>query len=96
MVARGATATSPRRISRTGLVDKLGDRIAFGQRVAELAGSDASKPAGSFNAIKYDAWVDANPLPTGGDAIGVLTVAGDIVDGKAGPGTRGGDTIAQG
>lgn len=78
---------------RAGLVDKLGDRTAFGKRVAELAGSDASKPAGNYNTIKYDAWVKANPLPTGGDAIGVLTVAGEIVDGEAGPGKAAGKTI---
>src|SRR6185503_10417223 len=30
-----------------------------------------------------------------GGEIGVLTVAGDIVDGRAGPGTAGGETIAR-
>jgi len=78
---------------RSGLVDKLGDRTAFGRRVAQIAGSDASKPAGNFNTITYDAWVKANPLPTAGDAIGVLTVAGDIVDGDAGAGSAAGNTI---
>ncbi len=78
----------------TGLVDKLGDRVAFGRRVAEIAGGDAKKPAGWFRTIKYDAYVDANPLP-GEGKIGVVTVAGEIVDGKAGPGTAGGDTIAK-
>jgi len=76
------------------LVDKLGDRVAFGQRVAQLAGGDAAKPAGYFKTVDYNAWLDANPLPTGGDAIGVVTVAGEIVDGKAPAGTAGGDTIA--
>ncbi|MEG3164550.1 signal peptide peptidase SppA [Sphingomonas sp. PB2P19] len=78
---------------RSGLVDKLGDRTAFGRRVAQIAGSDAKKPAGNFNTIKYDAWVSANPLPTTGDAIGVLTIAGDIVDGNGRAGAAGGDTI---
>jgi protease-4 len=77
-----------------GLVDKLGDRTAFGRRVAQIAGGDDAKPAGYFRSIDYDAWIDANPLPTAGDAIGVVTVAGDIVDGKAPAGTAGGDTIA--
>ncbi|WP_233150597.1 signal peptide peptidase SppA [Sphingomonas mollis] len=80
---------------RAGLVDKLGDRIAFGQRVAQLAGAASGKPIGSFRTIAYDAWVAANPLPTVGEAIGILTVAGDIVDGEAGPGTAAGDTIAK-
>ena len=78
----------------SGLVDKLGDRTAFGKRVAEIAGFDKDKAPGNFNTIDYDAWLDNNPVSTKGDAIGVLTVAGDIVDGKAPAGTAGGDTIA--
>ncbi|MCV5163982.1 signal peptide peptidase SppA, partial [Escherichia coli] len=35
------------------------------------------------------------PAPTGGDAVGVITVAGTIVDGEAKAGTAGGDTIAK-
>ncbi|HEX4694997.1 signal peptide peptidase SppA [Sphingomonas sp.] len=77
-----------------GLVDKLGDRVAFGKHVAELAGEAPKKVAGDFATIKYDDWLAANPIKTGGDQIGIVTVAGDIVDGKAGPGTAGGDTIA--
>ena len=80
---------------RMGIVDKLGDRIAFGKRVAEFAGVDTGKPAGAFRTIGYDAWVGANPLPSAGDAIGVLTVAGEIVDGEGGPGSAAGDTIAK-
>lgn len=76
-----------------GLVDKLGDRVAFGRRVAELAGGDAKKPAGWFNTIGYQTYVDAHPLP-GKGKIGVLTVAGEIVDGEAPAGRAGGDTIA--
>ncbi|TKD50868.1 signal peptide peptidase SppA [Sphingomonas baiyangensis] len=79
---------------RGGLVDKLGDRTAFGQRVAELAGAEANKPAGSFKTITMKNWLAANPLPTSGDAIGILTVAGEIVDGEAGPGTAAGDTLS--
>ncbi|MEO5494114.1 MAG: signal peptide peptidase SppA [Sphingomonas sp.] len=78
-----------------GLVDKLGDRIAFGRRVAELAGDGPKKVAGSYATIKYADWVAANPMPTGGDKIGIVTVAGDIIDGKSGPGVAAGDTIAK-
>jgi protease IV len=78
---------------RNGLVDRLGDRTAFGQRVRELAGADTEQVPGSYRAIRYDNWVSANPVPTGG-TIGVVTVAGNIVDGTAGPGTAAGDTIA--
>ena len=79
---------------KAGLVDKLGDRVAFGQRVATFAGGDDAKPNGWYRPIALASYIDANPLPTGGDAIGVVTVAGDIVDGKAASGTAGGDTIA--
>jgi protease-4 len=77
-----------------GIVDKLGDRTAFGQRVAQIAGVDSKQPAGAFNSIDLDDYIAANPLPTNGDAIGVVTVAGDIVDGKGGPGEAAGDTIS--
>ncbi len=80
---------------RGGLVDHLGDRIAFGARVAKLAGVDDAKPAGSYRKIDYANWLAANPVKTGGDAIGVITIAGEIVDGQAGPGTAAGDTIAK-
>ena len=80
---------------RAGIVDHLGDRTAFGKRIAQLAGHDDDKPAGTYNGIKYQAWLDAHPLPTSGDAIGVVTVAGNIVDGKGGPGTAAGDTISK-
>jgi protease-4 len=79
-----------------GIVDKLGDRVAFGKRVAQIAGVDGGKPAGDFRTIKLDNWIAANPVPTGGSGnIGVVTVAGTIVDGKAGPGTAGGETISK-
>ena len=80
---------------RGGIVDRLGDRIAFGKRVAELAGEDKGKAAGSFRTITYANWLAANPVSTSGDAIGVITVAGTIVDGEAKSGTAGGDTIAK-
>jgi protease-4 len=78
-----------------GLIDKIGDRLAFGQHVAELAGEAPKKVLGTYATIKYADWIAANPMPTSGDKIGIVTVAGDIVDGKAGPGTAAGDTIAK-
>ncbi|WP_174280138.1 signal peptide peptidase SppA, partial [Sphingomonas bacterium] len=80
---------------RAGIVDRLGDRTAFGARVAQFAGQDRVKLAGAFDQIRYADWIAAHPERAGGDAIGVLTVAGDIVDGKAGPGSAAGDTIAR-
>ncbi len=78
-----------------GIVDKLGSRLDFDKRVAEIAGSDDKKAPGNFKTIKYDAYVAANPLPVGGDKIGVLTIAGDIVDGKSSGGNVGSDTISK-
>lgn len=74
-----------------GLVDRLGDRIAFGNRVAGIVGKDDAP--GSFKTVSFARYATANPGPSDG-RIGVLTVAGEIVDGDAGPGTAGGETIA--
>ncbi len=78
-----------------GMVDKLGDKVAFGARVAEIAGEDEWDDApGTFAYTELGAWLADNPVDTEGDAIGVVTIAGEIVDGDAGPGTAGGDRIA--
>lgn len=79
---------------QAGLIDKLGDRIAFGQRVAAIAGTDANGGPGSYSALPLDRYLAAHPESAGGK-VGVLTVAGDITDGTAGPGTAAGDTIAR-
>lgn len=80
---------------KAGLVDKLGDRVQFGNRVAEFAGKDrADKTPGAFAGSDFDAYL-ADLGPEGsGKAIGVVTIAGEIVDGEAGPGVAGGDRIA--
>ncbi|MEA1014390.1 signal peptide peptidase SppA [Sphingosinicella sp. LY1275] len=78
-----------------GLVDRIGDRTAFGKRMAELAGVDEEKVPGSFKTIAYDAWINANPAVDNAGQIGVVTVAGEIVDGEAGLGTAGGETVAK-
>jgi len=80
---------------KSGLVDKLGDRVQFGARVAAIAGKDrASELPGAFAASEFDAFLaDVGP-ESGGKAIGVVTIAGEIVDGEAGPGAAGGTRIA--
>ena len=79
-----------------GLADKIGDNVAFGQRVQELVGKDsASELPGTYAYNKPAMLLAAHPLDNGGDAVAVVTVAGEIVDGKAGPGTAGGDRIAK-
>lgn len=80
---------------RAGLVDRLGDRMAFGRRIAEIVGPAQDKTAGGFSTLPFESWNAAHPERSSGDAVGVLTVAGDIVDGRARPGSAGGDTIAK-
>lgn len=80
----------------SGLVDTLGDKVTFGERVAELAGEDTTdtKP-GSYAKTGLGAFLADHPAPTNGSAIAVVTVAGGLVDGEAGPGTAGGTRIAK-
>lgn len=78
-----------------GLVDKLGTRDEFNARLVELVGEDKwSTLPNAFPATDYNAWLKDNPAPSGGKPIGVVTIAGEIVDGEAGPGTAGGARIA--
>ena len=91
--ASGDLATAAQ---KAGLVDKIGDRVAFGKRVAALAGEDEwSETPGAYAATPLEAWLEDNPVPTSGREIGVITIAGPIVDGEAQPGTAGGDRIAR-
>jgi protease-4 len=76
------------------LVDKLGDRIAFGKRIASLAGAATSGRPGDYQALSFDRYLAAHPEAAAG-RVGVLTIAGEIVDGERGPGTAGGETIAR-
>jgi protease-4 len=78
----------------SGLIDRIGDRRAFQQRMVDLVGADQKNVPGSYKNTKLDAWIAANPLGDDSGDIGVLTVAGDIVDGEAGLGTAGAETIA--
>lgn len=79
-----------------GLVDRIGDKVAFGERVKALAGEDpASDLPGSYARNKPATLLAAHPESSKGKAVAVVTVAGEIVDGKAGPGTAGGDRIAR-
>ncbi|WP_118856384.1 signal peptide peptidase SppA [Sphingomonas mesophila] len=77
---------------RLKLVDRIGERQAFYARLAELGGED-SDSAGGFSRITLAAY--QRGLEEGSGPIGVVTVAGEIVDGQAGPGLAGGETIAR-
>lgn len=84
-----------------GLVDHLGTPAQFGARVAQIAGEDtssvgrAAKRPGAYAHTDLATWLAAHPQSTHGKPIGVITVAGEIVDGKAGPGKAGGERIAR-
>jgi len=77
-----------------GLVDKIGEKQAFDARLAQLGGEKSDEPGG-YRRIKLASYIrdKVDEHPTG--PIGVVTVAGTIVDGRAGPGRAGGDTIAK-
>jgi protease-4 len=77
----------------SGLIDKIGDREAFQARLAELGGADKNSPYG-YNRIPIASYENAQSDGNNGGSIGVITIAGDIVDGKAPPGTAGGDSIS--
>jgi protease-4 len=76
-----------------GLVDKIADRRAFEARLAQLGGEDQGAPGG-YRQIKLSAYIKDKVASRTSGPIGVVTVAGTIVDGKAPAGTAGGDSIA--
>ena len=78
-----------------GMVDKLGDRIAWSRRVGEIAGKDRDSAADTFRGTEFKDYLAAHPFTPHGGRIGIVTVAGAIVDGEAPAGTAGGDTISR-
>jgi protease-4 len=78
---------------RAGLVDKVAEKRAFEARLAELGGAD-TEARGGFKRIRLDRYIAAEVKRDTNGPIGVVTVAGNIVDGRAPLGTAGGDSIA--
>ncbi|MGN6154618.1 MAG: signal peptide peptidase SppA [Sphingomicrobium sp.] len=76
-----------------GLVDHVGTHQAFEARLAKLGGRDTRSLAG-YRQIKLSDYVADKVSDNSSGSIGVVTVAGMIVDGKAGPGTAGGTSIS--
>lgn len=90
--ARGDSALAAK---QAGLVDHLGTRVAFGNRVAKIAGPDKwDMTPGAFAHTEMEPLLAAHKPAKTGKTIGVITIAGEIVDGEAGPGKAGGDRIA--
>jgi protease-4 len=79
-----------------GLADKIGTRIEWGERVAAVAGEDAwDETPGAFAHPDLDAWIEESQPDDTGAAIGVVTIAGEISDGEAGPGAAGAERIVR-
>jgi protease-4 len=93
-VVRAAGGDFARAALAAKLIDRAGERHAFNRRLAELGGSveDNAIPYRQIKLNDYIRELDPNS-PSG--PIGVVTIAGTIIDGKAGPGSAGGDSIAK-
>ncbi len=77
------------------LVDQIGTRVDFGRAMARIVGVGDNKEPGAFNGVTLNRYAAATKKSRGGPAVGVVYVAGNIVDGEAPAGTAGGDTIAK-
>jgi protease-4 len=83
---------------QAGLADTIGDRVAWGTRVAKIAGADKwSDVPGAFASTDYDDWLSdvSSKAAKPGKAIGVITIAGEISDGDDGPGEAGAERIVR-
>ena len=87
-----------------GLADRAGTRVEWGERIAEIAGKDEwDETPGAFTHTKLDPWLaeveDIGPaigsFGAGAKPIGVITIAGPISDGDAGPGEAGAERIVR-
>lgn len=77
-----------------GLVDRLGDRTAFGKHIAAKVGKGKDDQFGSFAESRPEALLAAHSPSRDGAAIAVVTVAGEIVDGEGGPGVAAGESVS--
>ncbi len=67
------------------LATKVGDRSAFTAHLVEKLGKADEEPMMYAASLDHD-YLAARSRPEDGEAIGVLTVSGEIVDGEASPG----------
>ena len=65
---QAANGDMARAALNAGLVDRVGDRTAFGRRMAELAGAGHERVPGSYRAVHYEAWADEHPPGDSGGA----------------------------
>ena len=75
------------------LVDGLKTRAQLRQLLIERGAKD--KEGKTFRQVSFEAYLSRVKPATGGDAVGVIVAEGEIVDGKAPPGTVGGLSTAE-
>ena len=93
-VVRGARGDFAQAALQAGLVDKVGERREFEARLAALGGENKTA-RGGYNRIRLENYLAATQKNEKHGPIGVVTVAGTIVDGRAPRGTAAGDSIAE-
>lgn len=78
-----------------GLVDELGGRDAFDSAMVKLVGEGDLEDWGHYNGVTLHDYLDATRGQdrSSGDAVGIVYVTGNIVDGEADRGTAGSATI---
>lgn len=79
------------------LVDAIGTRSDFNAAMIKLVGEGEQRSFGTYNGVSLDRYLTAQEslLPSSGDAVGIVYVTGNIVDGEAPRGTAGATTIAR-
>ena len=77
-----------------GLIDRIGERGEFEDRLKALGGADKNTDGG-YRQIKLASYISDKVNAKSHGPIGVVTIAGMIIDGNAPAGTAGGDTIAR-
>ncbi|MEA1071868.1 signal peptide peptidase SppA [Sphingomonas sp. LY160] len=91
-VTRAARGDLAQAALQLKLIDRIGERGGYEARLAELGGKD-DKTAHGYKRIGLAAYREQAVTEDKGP-IGVVTIAGTIVDGTAGPGSAGGENIA--
>ncbi|MEY2884468.1 MAG: protease 4 [Pseudomonadota bacterium] len=79
------------------LVDAVATRSDFDKAMVKLVGEGEQRAFGTYKGVSLNTYLAATKsiVPESGDAIGIVYVTGNIVDGEAPRGTAGGTTIAR-
>ncbi|PZN92056.1 MAG: signal peptide peptidase SppA [Alphaproteobacteria bacterium] len=79
------------------LIDVVGTRGEFNAAMIKRVGEGDQKSFGTYSGLTLDRYLSAQSslVPKSGDAVGVVYVTGNIVDGEAPRGTAGSTTISR-